>query len=72
MSIQSEKILSDVLELTPEERAELIEKVIQSFESPERKKIDSLWAKEVEERIEAYERGEIKSIPSDEVYDDIE
>jgi len=32
------------------------------------KEIDRLWADEVEDRIDAYERGDLKAIPGEEVF----
>ena len=54
------------------ERAELVEQILASFEFPERKQIDELWAQEAEDRLEAYERGEIESTPAKKVFDDID
>ena len=34
-------------------------------------KVDELWAQEAEDRIEAYDRGEIKSTPAQAVFDSI-
>jgi putative addiction module component (TIGR02574 family) len=56
--------LVDALRLPPVERAELIERILESFPFPDRKEIDELWAAEAEERIDAFERGEIKAKPA--------
>ena len=53
------------------ERAEIVEKILSSFEFPERRSIDELWAKEAEDRIHAYETGKIPSIPAKDVFDKI-
>lgn len=71
MSENTEKILADALELPPIERAELIEQLLSSFEFPSRKSIDALWAEEVEDRIDAYEWGELTATPAKEVFDKI-
>ncbi len=71
MSEDTEKILTEALELPPTERAELVDQLLSSFELPSRKKIDDLWAKEVEDRIDAYERGEIVSTSAKNVFDKI-
>jgi len=71
MSEDTEKILIEALELPPTERAELVDQLLSSFELPSRKKIDDLWAKEVEDRIDAYERGEIISTSAKNVFDKI-
>lgn len=72
MPEQREKILEKALELPPLERAELVEDLLSSFEFPSRKSIDALWAQEAENRIDAYERGEMTSIPAEEVFGKIE
>ena len=68
MSPQSRQIFSTALRLHPIERAELIEKLFSSFEFPSRKKIDALWAREVENRLDAFEKGKLKAIPAREVF----
>jgi len=72
MSPQADRVLLDALKLSPVERAELIEKLLASYSFPDRKAIDELWAAEAEDRIDAYERGEIKSKTAAEVFGRIE
>jgi putative addiction module component (TIGR02574 family) len=62
----TESILKEVLTLTPLERARLIEKLISSLDEPDRE-IDELWAKEAEDRIDAYDLGRIKALSLDEI-----
>jgi hypothetical protein len=38
------------------------------LEETEQSEIDARWAKEAEDRIAAYERGELIAIPGDEVF----
>jgi putative addiction module component (TIGR02574 family) len=54
------------------ERAELVENLLTSFEFRSRKKIDALWAEEVEDRIDAFECGEMAAIPAKDVFAEIE
>ncbi len=72
MSKVGEQILAEAMKLSPIERAELVENLLTSFEFPSRKIIDALWAKEVEDRIDAFERGEIATISAEEVFAKIE
>ena len=72
MTPQSEQVLRDALALTPTERAELVEQILASFEFPARKDIDAAWAREAEARIDAYERGEIKTVRAEEVFRQID
>jgi len=72
MSKHREQILAEALKLPPVERAELVENLLSSFEFRSRKTIDALWAQEAENRIDAFERGEIAAIPAKEVFAEIE
>ncbi len=53
-------IFEKALTLKPLQKAELIDKLISSLDRPDRE-FDQLWAKEAENRIDAYESGELKS-----------
>ena len=64
----SAKVVSDALSLPPRSRAKLAEQLLESLDDPKQKEIDRLWADEVEDRIDAYERGELKAIPGEEVF----
>jgi Glu-tRNA(Gln) amidotransferase subunit E-like FAD-binding protein len=46
--------------------AELIDKLLSSLDIPD-KEIDKLWSDEIEDRINAYENGEIKSVSLEKV-----
>ncbi len=72
MPKQRRQILAEALKLPPVERAELVEDLLTSFEFKSRKRIDALWAKEAENRIDAYERGEMAAIPAKDVFSEIE
>ena len=65
---EKEQLLDQVLQLPPLERAEFVEVLLSSFEFPSRRSIDALWAEEAEDRLDAYERGEIQAIPAKEVF----
>jgi putative addiction module component (TIGR02574 family) len=65
------QVLAEALALPPVERAELIERLHESFNRTDRENIDHLWAQEAEERIDAYERGEIGSSPASSVFEKI-
>jgi len=67
-----EQILAEALKLPPMERAELVENLLISFEFQSREKIDALWAEEAEDRIDAFERGEMVTIPAKDVFAEIE
>jgi putative addiction module component (TIGR02574 family) len=57
---QKVKALSlEARKLTPTERAELIDELMASLDQPD-PAIDELWAKEAEDRLAAYDRGEME------------
>lgn len=72
MATQAQEVLINALKLSPVERAELVEKILASFSFPDRQAIDEQWAAEAEERIDAFERGEIQSRSAIEVFARIE
>ena len=65
------ELLHEALSLPPIERAELIEELLSSFEFPDRERLDQLWAAESEDRIDAYERGELTATPLESVFEKI-
>lgn len=48
--------------LTPVERLELVDQILESLDAPD-PSLDALWAKEAEDRLAAYRRGEIRAVP---------
>jgi len=71
MSANTEQILKDALALPLQERAELVEQLLATFQSPADPHIDELWAREAEDRLDAYYRGELKAVPAEDVFDRI-
>ena len=71
MTVQTQQVLEKAIHLPPVDRAELVEQILLSFNCPAREKIDALWAKESEDRIDAYDQGNINSIPASRVFEKI-
>lgn len=71
MTAVAEKIMKSALELSPIDRAELIDRLFTSFDSAPNPSIDEAWKTEVESRIIAFEKGEIKASPADKVFERI-
>ena len=71
MTVQTQQVLEKAVHLPPAERAELVEQILSSFDFPAHDKIDALWAQEAEDRIDAYDRGELKAIPASRVFERI-
>lgn len=72
MTTQTQQVLKDAVHLPPVERAELVEQILSSFDFPSRNEIDELWAREAEDRIDAYDRGEIRATPASKVFERID
>ncbi len=72
MSSSSEQILQQALGLSPEDRAEIVERLLASFQTPPDPLLDELWAREAEDRLDAYDRGELGALPAEEVFARIE
>ena len=68
MSANAEKILKEALSLPPQDRAEVLERLLATFQEPPDSELDKLWAQEAEDRIDAYDRGELGSASAEEVF----
>ena len=71
MTELNEKLLQEVLSLPSHLRTKLIDKLIESLNIPIQKEIDELWAEEAEKRISDINSGKVKSIPGEEVFEEI-
>ena len=65
MSERGARVLEEALALPPEERAELADRLWSSLDSVSQRRVDQLWAEEVEARLDAYDRGEVEAIPAE-------
>ena len=53
--------------LAPEDRARLADSMLESLQ-PLIAEIEAAWAEEIEERVSAFDRGELSSSSADEVF----
>jgi putative addiction module component (TIGR02574 family) len=67
MATATDDLLKQVLSLPPGDRARLAEQLLESLEPPNERN-RQLWAEEAERRVAAYERGDLKSNPAEEVF----
>lgn len=72
MTKESKQVLHKAMDLPPIARAELVEEILASFDFPGRQEIDDLWSREAEERIDAFERGDISVKSAKKVFDEID
>jgi putative addiction module component (TIGR02574 family) len=66
MTDAAKELSAKARKLSPAERLELVDDLLASLDEAD-PQIDRLWAKEAEERLSAYRRGEIKAVPLQEV-----
>jgi putative addiction module component (TIGR02574 family) len=67
MSASLKQIEDQARALTPEERAKLAESMLESLYSP-LAEIEAAWAEEIEQRVAAFDRGEIDAHPAEDVF----
>lgn len=67
MAENFDEILSAALSLSPGARAMLADHLLESLDNENQKRIDAIWAEEVERRVRAIDEGRIELIPGDEV-----
>jgi putative addiction module component (TIGR02574 family) len=63
-----EEVEHDALELPVSARVLLAEQLLDSLDQPDQKRLETLWATEIEQRLSRFERGETKAIPGEEVF----
>jgi len=71
MSDQAEKFMKEALLLPEEERAVLVDKLLQSLSVPTQEDVDKLWMEEVEKRIEEYDNKKVEALDGDKVIKEI-
>ena len=63
----TEEILNQLLSLPVDTRAQLAQKLLESLE-PQDERYRQVWAAEIESRLDAYESGDLQSVPGEEVF----
>jgi len=61
MTPTSETLSAQAAQLAPEERIQLVERILNSLDQPDAA-LDVLWTNEASDRLAAYRRGEIKAV----------
>lgn len=61
MSETTEALYARARELSPAERLDLVDQILSGLDEAD-PAIDRLWAREAEDRLAAYRRGEIRAI----------
>lgn len=55
-------------QLKADERAKLAESMLESLHTPPLSDIEAAWAREIEDRVAAYDRGEIPTYAAEDVF----
>jgi putative addiction module component (TIGR02574 family) len=71
MAALNEQLLCDVLALSIDARAELVDKILESLNLGPDEKIVAAWEEKIERRIEEVEKGKVKLISENQVFDEI-
>ncbi len=66
MTTTAEALSAQAAQLPPAERMEVVERILDSLDQPDTA-LDTLWAKEADDRLAAYRRGEIQEVALSEV-----
>lgn len=67
MTDKSKVVLEEALKLTANERAEVAEQLIASLDEIPDTDVEQAWQEEIQRRLQQVERGEVKTIPWEEV-----
>jgi putative addiction module component (TIGR02574 family) len=65
--ISKDELISEAISLPIEVRLQVVEKILESL-NPSHKDIDELWSIEAERRVAEIEKGEVQTVPGDEVF----
>jgi putative addiction module component (TIGR02574 family) len=67
MNTQSQEIIDIALALPDEDRADIAATLIRSLETETDADADAMWAAEIQRRMDAIDRGEVRLVPWDDV-----
>jgi len=54
--------------LAPEDRSRLVDLLLESLHESPLAEVEAAWAKEIERRVAAYERGEVQTFDAEDVF----
>ena len=61
MTSTPETLIAQATQLTPEERIQVVERILNSLDQPDAA-LDAIWPSGAYDRLAAYRRGEIKAV----------
>jgi putative addiction module component (TIGR02574 family) len=65
-------LVQRAIELPPDQRYALAQRILASVEPEEATRIDGAWTEEIRERIRKFDSGETKGIPGAEVFAEVD
>jgi putative addiction module component (TIGR02574 family) len=71
MATDTKQVLETVLALPAIDRAAIVESLLASLDQPDAS-IDQSWAVEAENRLAAFDAGQMSAIPAEFVFDELE
>jgi putative addiction module component (TIGR02574 family) len=71
--MSTDQILKEAMALSPEERADLVDKLLATLDTtnPDQAEIDRAWVEEAERRVDACDAGEMEVEPVEEVIESL-
>lgn len=71
MTQAAEELATQAAKLPPNERLQLVETILATLDKPD-PEIAAAWAREAEDRLAAYRRGELAAVGEEEVFGDLD
>jgi putative addiction module component (TIGR02574 family) len=68
MAVTLAQLAQQAQTLSPQERSRLVEVLLESLRDTEVAEIEADWEREIADRVAAYERGEIETFATEEVF----
>lgn len=67
MTEAAQDLVSQAAKLPPSERLQVVESILATLDVPD-PKISAAWAHEAQDRLAAYQRGEIEAVDEEQVF----
>ena len=68
MAEQLSELEQQARALSPDDRARLAEVLLESLQGSPLSEVEAAWSREIEERVAAYDRGEVQAYPAEDVF----
>ncbi len=71
MTSVAQELASQAAKLPPNERLQLVETILATLDKPD-PEIAAAWAREADDRLEAYRRGKLTAVDEDQVFGNLD